>query len=180
MNLENTGCSLFCPNCGKEIEDKNAIYCPYCAKSIIPPFREMIVGKHTGFPIAAGVLAIVAACISIFLGIVGIMIFAYWSGYYYYSGYYGMTNYWFVVMGVFGILAFGLGLSGGIFTLRRSQFALSIIGESLVLLSAFVTMISFVVAGYGAWITGLLFGLPAMILSILSIIFTGISKKEFS
>jgi hypothetical protein len=82
-------------------------------------------------------------------------------------------------MGVLGTLAFALGLTGGILTLRRSHFALPIIGESLILLSAFVTMILFSAAGYDAWIVGLLFGLPVMILSILRIIFTGISKKEF-
>jgi uncharacterized membrane protein (DUF485 family) len=66
---------------------------------------------------------------------------------------------------------------GGIFSIKGEHFALSMVGISLVLVSGFVTMIAFALVEYGSW--GLLFGLPVVILSVLSGIFTAISKGEF-
>jgi membrane protein implicated in regulation of membrane protease activity len=70
-------------------------------------------------------------------------------------------------------------LTGGIFSLKRKYFALSIIGMYLVFVSGVATMIAFALAEYSSWVTGLPFGLPVVILSILSVVFTSISKGEF-
>jgi hypothetical protein len=165
---------LYCPHCGKEILDEKAVYCPYCAKPLVLAPQAGVVRKRTGFPTAAGILTIIAACISIFIGTVGIIdlgtSFAY---------YYGFA-YAFFFMGIFGILAFAFGLTGGIFSIKRIHFALSIVGISLVLVSGFVTIIELAAMGNYAWVVGLLFGLPIVLLSLLGVIFAGISKGEFT
>jgi len=161
---------LNCPSCGKEVIDDNAIYCPYCTK----PLR--LLRKRTGLPIAGGILTIIAACVSIIGGVIGMaafISFLSWSYYYYYRPIYQV-----LFMGVFGILAFALGLTGGIFSLKRRHFALSIIGTSFVVVSGVITMEAIAITG--SWSFGLLLGLPPVLLSILGLIFVAISKGEFA
>jgi hypothetical protein len=119
--------------------------------------------KRSAFPTAGGILAIIGSCIAIITGIAGL---ASATGYYNDFGAY-------MIMGIFGILAFAFGLTAGILTLKRRVFALAIIGISLLLVSGVITSIAIPYAG---WI----FGLPIAILSILAIIFTAISKREFA
>lgn len=84
-------------------------------------------------------------------------------------------------MGICGILGFAFGLTGGILSLERKRFAISIFGTSFVLVSGFVTIIGFAsAAAYGAEMAEVLFGLPPILLSILGIIFLGVSKGEFT
>lgn len=145
-----------CPNCGKEVPNQDAIFCPYCAK----PIR--MAQKRTGFPTASGVLTIIGSCIAILYGILGLIDA---SLNYYNSGPYA-------IVGIFGILAFAFGLTGGILTLRRKVFVLAIIGISLVLISGIIISVAIPI--------GFIFGIPVMILSILGLIFTSISKREFT
>ena len=83
-------------------------------------------------------------------------------------------------MGVFGILAFAFGLTAGICSLKRRAFGISIFGTALVLISGVVTIMFFGGAGEGASVGGFLFGLPMILLSILGIVFLGVSSKEFT
>lgn len=174
--------SLTCRYCGRVIKEENAIYCPFCAK----PVRtvQLPLGGKTGFPITAGILTIIASCMSIIIGIAGVIAFANSFSYYYYNYYYRYyygPDYGWLFLAIFDILAFAFGLTGGILSIRRRQFTLSIVGMSLGLVSGFVTMI---VAGGlvrdGSWVGALAFGLPMIILSILSVIFAAVSKGEFT
>jgi hypothetical protein len=151
---------LNCPHCGKEVPSQDAIFCPYCSK----PLR-ITAQKRTGFPTASGVLVIIGSSMLIFLGIIALI----QSSYDYYYGYSGAD----MVVGILSILAFAFGLTAGILTLKRKVFPLAIIGISLVLVSSIVASVSLDIAG---WV----FGVPVMILSILSLVFAGISKREFS
>jgi hypothetical protein len=138
-----------------EVEAKNAIYCPYCSK----PLRMAIAQKRSGFPTASGVLTIIGASISLLIGII-FLINAYFLG--------DASD---ATVGVFGILAFSFGLTGGILTLKRKVFVLAIIGICFVIVSSILTSV--------AIDFGFIFGLPVFILSTLGLIFTAISKKEF-
>jgi hypothetical protein len=118
--------------------------------------------NRTSYPIAAGILTIIASCLALFTGIrvlraVGLL--------------------W-VFMGIFGILVFAFGLTAGIFSINRRRFGLSKFGMSLLAAMGFFVLI--VPALFGELFFPLLFGMPIIIPSILSIIFVSISKDEFT
>ena len=81
-------------------------------------------------------------------------------------------------MGVFGILVFAFGLTGGIFSIRRRRFGLSIFGMSLLTVMGFFMLL--VPALFGELFGALLLGMPIVIPSILSVIFAAVSKDEFT
>lgn len=145
--------------------NEDATFCPYCAK----PIKVVAQKKRTAFPITAGVLAILSSCVAIGIGILAIYEALTESGYGW--GYVNGVNLEYVVIGIFGILAFSFGLSSGIIALLRNRkyIAFSIFGLSFML--AFGILIA-----TQLWYLGL----PMTILSILSIIFVAISKAEFS
>jgi len=136
-----------------------------------PPVRV----KRSGFSVAAGVLTIIGACVAAISGIVGLIGFYTTISYsYYYHPYESL------VMGAFGILGCALGLTGGIFTLMRRRFELCITGMVLIMISGFVTVGAFVLILWNGWGIGLLFGLPSIFLSVLSIIFASVSRGDFA
>jgi hypothetical protein len=153
------------------------LFCPYCGIGLAVASAPPPPTKRTGFPIAGGILTIVGSCIAAFIGILMLIASAFQSNAYYY--YYNPYPYY-LFIGIFGILGFAFGLTAGIFSLKRRHFAFSIIGISLLLLSGFVTMVLFALMPFGSVWGGLLFGLPAMLLSLLGLIFTAISKSEFA
>lgn len=161
---------LKCPSCGKDIKDEEAIYCSYCSK----PLKQLPF-KQTGFPIAGGILAIIASCVCIIIGLVYLIMFQASISY---VG--GQPRWECLFAGLFGIIAFAFGLAGGITSLRRKNFKLAIIGVCFALTSGFVNFGALGTHPYSALLGGLIFGLPIIILSLLSLIFIAISKGEFS
>lgn len=128
-----------------------------------PPPPPPIPTKRTGYPLAAGTLAIIACGIAarfivfLFVGAPGSL--------------------W-VFIGILGILVFAFGLTGGIFSIGRRRFGLSIFGMSLLTLTGFFALL--IPALFGELISGLYLGIPIIIPSILSVIFAAISKGEFT
>jgi hypothetical protein len=153
------------------------LFCPYCGNGLAVAAAPPPPMKKTGFPIAGGILTILGSCIAAFIGMLMLIASAFESNAYYYS--YNPYPYY-LFIGFFGILGFAFGLTAGIFSLKRKHFALSIVGTSLLLLSGFVMVVLFALMPYGSVGVGLLFGLPAMLLSLLGLIFTAISKGEFA
>ena len=150
-----------CSNCGKQIAIEDANFCPYCAKPL------KIIQKRTPFPTTAGILTIIGSCVAIAMGIIYLAAALFSYGYAY--GYiYGLSVYY-LITGIFGIIAFAFGLTGGIFSLKRKRLAFSIFGMSLLIASGIMMAIPL-------WV----FGLPIAVLSILSVIFVAISKGEFA
>jgi hypothetical protein len=147
---------LNCPNCGKEITNSDAIFCPFCSK----PIKTQ--KKHGGLITASGILAIIASCWALFLGILCLSNTS-WV-------YYGEFIY--PVAGVFGIVGFAFGLAGGILTLKRKVFPLAVIGLLLVLVAGIVMS----AVGYSLPFLAL----PIHIMMILSIVFIAISKSDFT
>lgn len=86
----------------------------------------------------------------------------------------------YLVMGVFGFLGFALGLKSAAFTLRREHFRLSISGMSIEMLSGLITILGFSTLTPESYIVGLMFGMPTIFLSVLSLAFTAMSKGEFA
>ena len=167
-----------CPRCGRSILDDAPFFCPYCGVGLAVASAPTPPTKKTGFPIAGGILAIIGSCIAAFIGILMLMVSAFRSDAYYYA-YDPYLRYFFI--GFFGVLGFAFGMTGGIFSLKRKHFALSIIGISLLLLSGFVTLLAFaLMIPYASIWAGLLFGLPIILLSLSGLIFTATSKGEFT
>jgi hypothetical protein len=133
--------------------------------------------KRTGFPIAAGVITIVASCISIIFGILGTTAFIALLD----QRFFGMVHVvGYLVMGLLGLVAFALGLTGGILMLKRKRFGLAASGVSIVLASGIANIIVVGAQGAYAIASALVFGLPIVILAILGVVFTAVSKGEFT
>jgi hypothetical protein len=133
--------------------------------------------KRTPFPSTAGILTIIGSCITITLSILLVA----GTLYIVVMGYFGISpaRYLYnLIAGIFGIIAFAFGLTGGIFALRRRRIALSIFGISLLITSGIMMSLPFWVMGYT--ISNWVWGLPIVILSVLSVIFVAVSKGEFS
>ena len=93
--------------------------------------------------------------------------FSYEFGYVYMNNY--TINIFFLIAGIFGIIAFAFGLSGGIFSLKRRRLVFSVFGMSLLIASGIMMAIP-------VWV----YGLPIATLLLLSVIFVAISKDEFT
>lgn len=159
-----------CPHCGNEIRDEKAVYCPYCSK----PVKD-ILRKKTGFPIAAGILTILAACIFVPVGAIFLGAYVWYS----IQGFPESLDV--AITGFFSIQGFALGLASGIISLKRKYFGVAVAGLSLVILSGFIIIFGMAMRGYSTALTdGLIFGVPIIGLAILSLIFVAISKQEFS
>ena len=164
---------LYCPKCGKEIPEESS-FCLFCGT----PVRVMVApAKKSSFPMAGGILEIIGACISIIVGLFLIAAFVQVQSNYYSPSY--LASFGFLFIGVFEAVGFAFGLTSGILTLKRKQFTLSVVGVSLLVISGLITIIGLAMQPYGIW-AGLLFGTPIIIISVLSLIFISISKKEFS
>ena len=139
--------------------------------------------RRTYFPISAGILTVIASCISCVLGIIGIgmligMSVTLVGG----SASFDSRFFAWLLIAVFASLGFVVGLSSGIFSLRRRRFMFSLSGVSFLLIPSVGSTITFLATGESG--TGLLFalflGLPMVVSSIFSVIFISVSKGEFN
>jgi hypothetical protein len=174
---------LHCPNCGKEILDENAVSCPYCGKPLTVPAHQAKAIRSTSLPTAASVAIIMAATISALYGLLGTLNIVLELGR---IGSNINLSFEILFQGFFGVLAFAFGLVAAIFTLKRRHFALSMFGTGVLLFfgMGFVIIEIWAMqrAGvlYGVnWIAVLINGLPVVVLSLLGVIFLGLSKDEF-
>ncbi len=157
--------TLNCPNCGKEIPNPDAVFCPYCSKSLI-------VKRYQTFPLISGISTIVSAVLVIVAGAISILgALSTYGGYGY--GFIAGTNIFFWVAGIFEVAAFSVGLTGGIFQIRRMLFLGSVFCNVLLIVSAIIIMaesrfnITMSSGGGGTFSGFLFFAIPVLILSIL-------------
>jgi RNA polymerase subunit RPABC4/transcription elongation factor Spt4 len=136
-----------CSKCGELVEDgKN--YCPNCGNSLTQKT------KKTGKPIVGGILLIIASCFSLIAGIYILFTsFDIWLK---------------LIIVIFDIWGFAIGLTGGILTLKRIHYPIAIIGTAFVLVAACLSIIG----AFPVFITNLILG-------ILIAVFITSSKKEF-
>ncbi len=138
------------------------------------PVAQKTMPVHTtGFPVAAGILTIIAASFAIIIAFLAIAQATIYTNSYYYQ-----QNLTYLVLplfaGIWNFIAFALGLTAGLFSLKRKRFMMAIVGISLLIVGGFLSVLQTGTLGLG-WIIGI----PVIILSILSAIFVGISKNEF-
>jgi hypothetical protein len=141
------------------------------------------VSGRTDFPVAGGVLLILAASICVVAGMVALVIFVstYQSTYYYDWGArsYYMPRYGDLFAATFGIVAFVYGLAAGILALKRKKFAHCVTGGLLTVFEGFAVVFAFAQQMPNSWILGALFGAPIIILSAPALLFISTSKEEF-
>jgi hypothetical protein len=154
---------VICPNCKKEIKEVEGTFCPYCAKSLNQ-------NNRSGLLISSGVLAIIASIFVLPSIVSFVRIIT--------SGLY--TQYLSTMLSgvsVFCFIALVFGLVAGISTLKRKRFPLALIGICLVFVSNIIASIFTIIMG--EFSSFLMFGLPAAIMLLLSVIFTAASRKKF-
>jgi len=138
----------------------------------------------TVYPTAAGIMTIIAAAICIFIG--GLNLFSSLWGYLYINEhYYPINDLQLFVAGIFGVLAFILGLISGITSLRRKHLALSITGMCSIIVSVPVMILEIVASarahhGVVSPLGILVFHAPPIVLATLSLILVALSTHEFS
>jgi hypothetical protein len=153
-----------CANCGKKATNEDATFCHFCAKPIKAP------QKRTPFPKTAGILTITCSFLAVAISTLYLSAASMSLGYRpgYINGF-NVYYLYYLATGIFGTFSFPFGLASGIFALKRKRLVFSIFG--LCLLTA---------CGVMMLIPLLIFGLPILVLSILSVIFVVISKAEFN
>jgi RNA polymerase subunit RPABC4/transcription elongation factor Spt4 len=154
-----------CEKCNEIVEDdKN--FCPTCGANFIQ--------KRSGKLTAAGIMLLISAALSLVAGIyciimiiLGVQSFNQQDFYTYQNMYSIMILYFFLATIIY-IIAFALGLAGGIYSFKRIHFSIAIIGVSFVITAACVGFIVIFIS------------IPNLILGILSTIFIATAKKEFT
>ena len=122
------------------------------------------------FPIAGGLLTIIASCIvMVFSGILVV------GGILTDSSQFSTQGVNYLADGAFGILVSAFALAGGIMILKRKNLAFSIIAMCFMVVKGATFIIS---TGGDFW--GIFIGTDILALTIISLIFTSISYKEFS
>ena len=149
-----------CPECGTKLKEEDK-FCPNCGAAIGKESPSY--ASKSGALTAAGILAIIAACLYIFVIIVCISIMMY-------SAAYGL------ILAILSFFGFTFGLTSGILTLKRRYFYLVISGLVIMILSTILISVGPRVSTAeffyfpGIWI---------LIFAIMSIIFTVGSHKDF-
>jgi hypothetical protein len=139
-----------------------------CETSTIPT-------KRTDFPLAAGILLIIAASVALILGLIGSVTYELAV----LKSEYLQNSSLYQLMGASGIFGFAFGLTGGIYTLKRRRPILLGFGAVIIVICGLATIGMFATIGYDEWVMGLMLGAPPIILSILSGIFALVSIDEF-
>jgi hypothetical protein len=165
-----------CPLCKRIVRQDGAVYCPFCG-AVLRDKPSMM----KGYPAAAGILAIVAACMCVTWGVIGIAKFTLAMSYYDYYYYSGFPIGLFLIEGILGVVAFGSGLIGGIMSLGRQRISLGILGATLMIYSGIAVILAFGLNDLTqlGWGYGLTFGIPTIGLSVLVLIFILVSRSEF-
>jgi len=174
---------LNCPNCGKEILDEDASFCPKCGESLEP--ADEMQQKRADLVLASAILTIIAAAFSAGLGYIALYQYNYWFSIYGSSSPPQILG--FLIFGIVNIVASAFAIAGAAFMLKRKFIILSMLGVILLLVSAFVTYITIyqndllepiTVLGF----TGTIFlsEISMIIFSILSGILVFKSRDEFA
>ena len=127
--------------------------------------------KKTRFPIAGSILILIAAGLSLLVAIIGM---AWLYSHYNISIDIGDFNSEAWTMSLLGLFGYIFGLPSSIFSMKRIHFGFSIFGTGTVAASALLLGI------YAQWFIDVICWLPILFLSLASLVFVSMSKREFS
>ena len=155
-----------CPNCGKEILQEDAPFCPHCGNSM------EVKQKSSDLVLVAAVLTIIAAAFSAGLGYGAIDQYLSLVPLYEFSL---VVDY--LALGIVNIVAFALAIAGAILMLKRKFIIISMVGVILPLVTVFSPYLLLQLQQpyqYG------IVEISMIIFSILSGIFLITSRDEFA
>ena len=182
-SAEKVECPLNCPNCGKEILDEDATFCPKCGNTLETQ------SKGSDLVLAAAILTIIGAAFSAGLGYIAIYRYNYLVFTYFPSQGIPVPPevLGFLIFGIPSIIASAFAIAGATFMLKRKFITLSMLGIILQLVSVVVTYITIYqnnlldpITALGFTGTLLLSQISIIIFSILSTILVYKSRDEFA
>ena len=173
-----------CSNCGKEIIDENSSYCAYCGN----PFdsTKQIVKLSN----SSATFLIFSSVFTLVLGVIGILNYQaapanYAANAQYYASI-GLTeadflaNYLgFLFFGILNVAVFVPGFIGGLSTLFKKNYKLSLISSIIVFCASIASLIIIWFYEYGYSDIVLFSEIPIFVFSILSTYLVIKSKREF-
>jgi pheromone shutdown protein TraB len=160
---------LKCLNCQKDAALVDSAFCPFCGKSL---------EKRTKLPAVSGIIAVISSALTFASG--NILLISFWMQWTINNnmmaavGRSALTLSWYsLVVGVFEIVLFGVGLFAGIAIMNKKFYKPSLLGLSLLLVCGIILTLPFEnVNGWQA-------GLPIALLSLASIFLLVKSKADF-
>lgn len=168
---------LNCPYCGRGITDDDATCCPSCSK---PLDRKV---KRTQLPAAGGIFTLVSACIALISGLTLAFILILSDDAAFQRSNVAFTMQWSISL--LNIVGFGFGAMGGIFSLKRRNFGLSILGSSFLIATGISVIliiageIAIVADSVAVDLSVVLYELSLQIPAILGTVFVARSRGEF-
>jgi hypothetical protein len=165
---------LNCTKCGKEILDKESNFCAYCGVAFDSK------PQNSNLTTAAGIIAIIAATFCAAVGTIGIVYHQSYISYYSSYGYDTSNSIGFLLFAAFAFTASAFGFAGGMLTLTKKRFKISVAGMLLMLASTIFTFIAIWHYQYGFTEGILLSGVSIGAFSIVSTVFVVKSKTEFA
>jgi peptidoglycan/LPS O-acetylase OafA/YrhL len=170
---------LNCEKCGNEIVNEKSSFCANCGASLNSKFNPDFLAN-------TWVLSLIAA-VSIFtVGVVSLLDYdsyllaiSYYGSYASYYGYSTSAAVAFLLIGGFAFVAAALGFVGATFSLKRKRFILTIIGPILMLASGIFTFVIENQYGFSYSDGFTVPAVPAMILSLVSLMLLMKSRKDF-
>jgi hypothetical protein len=126
------------------------------------------------FLIIGGIIEISLAFVCLFFGVLGTSIFLI-EGYRYHDYRFQLQN----AAGIFGLIAFAFGFTGGILAFKGKYFLLAVFGTVVIMVwdILFANLAMQTTSSYDR-LTGVMFALFVFIFAIISMVFIVISKKE--
>ncbi len=162
----------YCQECGNKLKETSKNH----------EEEKNIVGNETKRKLltAAGILTSIAAVLSFFVVIIGLLAYAngpdYSSAvdYYEYTVYYDYTpaSPQYLLISAFGMFAFIMGLVSGILILLKRLFSITILGIVGLMGAALLLVV------IELWFFVLL-GIPILVITTLAMVFSAVSKSEF-
>jgi hypothetical protein len=161
---------LKCPNCGEDILDEEATFCPNCGVSL----KLQLQPQRSDYVLASAILALIAGSFTGAMGYIALYQYTELISLYDFSLIIG-----FLIFGVIGVISCAFAISGAAFMLKRKFFIFSILGAIFPAISAFVTFITVIQYEYGFTDTLIFSQIATIILAILSAILLFKSRNEF-
>jgi len=160
-----------CPKCGRNVPDES-VYCPYCGHGIGPSAKTSLVS-------AGGTLMFVAATASLIIFILAVR--ALMQIYTWYPP--GVASGWIVYdqgLTVFSFIGFVFGLSGGILSLARRSYRLTMASAVICTLAGAGNFIISMIIPYAQFVYSLLYYfLPVFTSSLIATVLFYPREAEF-
>ncbi|MEJ2240586.1 MAG: zinc ribbon domain-containing protein [Candidatus Bathyarchaeota archaeon] len=172
-----------CPQCGNELEDDDATFCPKCGVSLTIEENETqqdiieTPQKQADLLPMAAILTMISATFVASIGYLGV--YQYIALLDYYGSTIASEVLGFLIFGISGFIAAAFALVGVLFILKQKRFTFSLVGTIFPLVSVFVTFICVQQYSYGFTDILIFAEVATAMFSVMSILLCLVSRKKF-